>query len=123
MAKDGDTIAPRLCLDTMIYPARKDRLVKFALLEINSPRDAANIMVTVAKAVAAGDVTPNEACEFAKVIETYVKAFYVAELDERGSARGAVERRGIDAHRDGRTGCGNRHLRLAPIDLAVALTW
>jgi hypothetical protein len=45
----------------MIYPARKDRPVKFALLPINSPRDAADIMVTVAKAVAAGDVTPNEA--------------------------------------------------------------
>ena len=40
-------------------------------------------MVTVAKAVAAGDVTPNEASEFAKVIDTYVKAFHVAELDER----------------------------------------
>lgn len=82
MAKDGDTIALRLCLDTMIYPARKDRPMKFALLPINSPRDAADIMVTVAKAVAAGDVTTNEASEFAKVIETYVKAFYVAELAE-----------------------------------------
>ena len=30
MAKDGDTIALRLCLDR-IYPARKDRPVKFAL--------------------------------------------------------------------------------------------
>ena len=57
--------------------------MKFALLPINSPRDAADIMVTVAKAVAAGDVTPNEASEFAKVIDTCVKAFHVAELDER----------------------------------------
>jgi hypothetical protein len=54
----------------MIYPARKDRPVKFALLPINSPRDADDIMVTVAKAVAAGDVTPNEASEFVKVIDT-----------------------------------------------------
>ena len=82
MAKDGDTIALRLCLDR-IYPARKDRPVRFALPTINSPRDAADITVAVAKAVAAGDITPNEASEFAKVIDTYVKAFHAAELDER----------------------------------------
>jgi len=82
LAKDGDTIALRLCLDR-IYPARKDRPVKFALPPINSPRDAADIAVAVAKAVAAGEITPNEASEFAKVIDTYVKAFHTAELDER----------------------------------------
>ena len=82
MAKDGDTVALRLCLDR-IYPPRKDRPVKFAIPPINSPRDTADIMVAVAKAVAAGDVTPNEASEFAKVIDTYVKAFHTAELDER----------------------------------------
>jgi hypothetical protein len=82
MAKDGDTIALRLCLDR-VYPARKDRPVKFAIPLINSPRDAADIAVAVAKAVAAGDVTPNEGSEFAKVIDTYVKAFHTAELDER----------------------------------------
>jgi hypothetical protein len=82
MAKDGDTVALRLCLDR-IYPPRKDRPVKFTLPPIDSPRDAADIMVAVAKAVAAGDITPNEASEFAKVIDTYVKAFHTAELDER----------------------------------------
>ena len=82
MAKDGDTIALRLCLDR-IYPARKDRPVKFALPPINSPRDAADIAVAVAKAVAAGEITPNDASEFAKVIDTYVKAFHTAELNER----------------------------------------
>lgn len=82
MAKDGDTVALKLCLDR-IWPARKDRPVKFALPPINSPRDAADIAVAVAKAVAAGDVTPNEASEFARVIDTYVKAFNTAELAER----------------------------------------
>jgi len=82
MAKDGDTIALKLCMDR-IYPARKDRPVRFALPPINSPRDAAEIAVAVAKAVAAGEITPTEASEFAKVIDTYVKAFNTAELDER----------------------------------------
>jgi hypothetical protein len=82
MAKDGDTIALRICMDR-IYPARKDRPVRFTLPPINSPRDAADIMVAVANAVATGDITPIEAAEFAKVIDTYVKAYNTAELDER----------------------------------------
>jgi hypothetical protein len=80
MARDGDTVALKLCLDR-IYPARKNRAVRFALPPINSPRNAANIAVAVAKA--AGDITPTEASQFAKVIDTYVKAFNTAELDER----------------------------------------
>ena len=82
MALAGDPVALRLCLDR-IYPARKDRPVAFALPPIDSARDAADIMVAVATAVAAGEITPNEASEFAKVIDTYVKAFHAAELDER----------------------------------------
>jgi len=82
LAKDGDTIALRLCLDR-IYPPRKDRAVRFAIPPIESPRDAAEIMAAVARAVAAGEITPNEASEFAKVIDAYVKAFHAAELDER----------------------------------------
>jgi hypothetical protein len=60
-----------------------DRPVAFALPTINSARDAVDIMATVAKAVAAGDVTPNDAAEIAKVIDAYVKAYQTAELDER----------------------------------------
>ena len=71
MALAGDPVALRLCLDR-IYPARKDRPVRFALPPITSARDAADIAAAVAEAVAAGDLTPNEAAEFAKVIDTYV---------------------------------------------------
>jgi hypothetical protein len=50
---------------------------------INSPRDAADIMAAVARAVATGDITPNEAAEVAKVVAAYTTAFQTAELDER----------------------------------------
>ena len=82
LAMDGDTVALRLCLER-IYPARKDRPVTFPLPPITSPRDAADIAAAIAEAVAAGHLTPSEAAEFGKVIEIYVRAYQVAELDDR----------------------------------------
>ena len=82
MALAGDTVALRLCMER-IYPARKDRPVAFALPPITSARDAADIMAAVANAVAAGEITPAEAAEYAKVVDVYVKAYHAAELDDR----------------------------------------
>lgn len=82
MAKDGDTIALKLCMDR-IYPARKDRPVRFALPPIDSARDAADLMAAVTRAVANGHITPSEAGEIAKVIDAYVRTYQAAELDER----------------------------------------
>lgn len=82
MALAGDAVALRLCMDR-ICPPRKDRPVTFALPPITSVRDAADIMAAVAEAVAAGIVTPNEAAEYAKVVDAYVKAYHAAELDDR----------------------------------------
>jgi hypothetical protein len=84
MALGGDTVALKLCLDR-IYPARKDRAVTFALPPITSARDAADIAAAVAEAVAAGHLSPSEAVELGKIIEIYVKAYQVAELDDRGA--------------------------------------
>jgi hypothetical protein len=53
------------------------------LSPINSARDAADIMAAVAEAVAAGQATPGEAAEIAKVIDAYVRAYKTAELDDR----------------------------------------
>jgi hypothetical protein len=82
MALAGDTVALKLCLER-IYPARKDRPVTFALPPITSARDAADIAAAIAQAVAAGHITPSEAAEFGKVIELYVRAYQVAELNDR----------------------------------------
>lgn len=58
--------------------------MKFALPPINSPRDAADIAVAVAKVVASGEITPNEASEFAKVIDTYT---FVTKMTRLVAAR------------------------------------
>ena len=82
LALSGDTVALRLCLER-IYPARKDRAVRFPLPPITSARDAADIAAAVAEAVAAGHLTPSEAAEIGKVIDTYVRAYQTAELNDR----------------------------------------
>ena len=82
MALDGDAVALRLCLDR-IYPARRDRPVTFALPPINCARDAADISAAVAAAASNGDITLGEATEVAKLIDSYVRAYKAAELDDR----------------------------------------
>jgi uncharacterized protein DUF5681 len=82
MALAGDVVALRLCLDRLC-PPRKDRPVCFPLPPITSARDAADIMGAVAEAVAAGNITPSEAAEYAKVVDAYVKAYHAAELNDR----------------------------------------
>ena len=82
VALTGDIPALRLCLDR-ILPPRKDRPVTFALPPIESAQDAAATVSAVLTAVAAGDLTPADAGEISRLIETYVKAFETAELAER----------------------------------------
>ena len=82
LALTGDMAALRLCLDR-ILPPRKDRPVTFTLPPINSAQDAAATVSAVLAAVAAGEITPADAVEISRLIESYVKAFETAELAER----------------------------------------
>lgn len=82
LALEGDMQALRLCMDR-IMPARKDRPVTFDLPKIESAQDAAKVTSSILSAVAAGELTPADAGEISKLIETYVRAFETAELAER----------------------------------------
>jgi hypothetical protein len=82
LALAGDMAALRLCLDR-ILPPRKDRPVTFDLPPIKSAGDAAAVGSAVLAAVAAGELTPSDAAEIGKLIDSYVKAFETAELAER----------------------------------------
>jgi hypothetical protein len=82
LASMGDIPALRICLDR-ILPARRDRPVTFSLPPIESAQDAAATISAVLAAVAAGDLTPADAGEISKLLETYVKVFEAAELVER----------------------------------------
>src|SRR5215217_4643966 len=82
MALAGDTVALRMCLERVV-PARKDRPVSFSLPEIQTAADAVKASAALLKAVAAGDVTPGEASELGKLIESHARVLEVTELEAR----------------------------------------
>ena len=82
MALAGDVTALKLCTER-ICPVRRDRPVRFKLPAVTSARDAADISAAVMAAVSNGDITLSEASEIGKLIDSYVKAYQVAELDDR----------------------------------------
>ena len=82
MAKQGDMAAIRLCMDRL-SPARKDEPVAFDLPPLEKPADSVAAAAKIAAAVAAGELTPSEAAELAKVIDVYVRAIETKAFDER----------------------------------------
>jgi len=82
MAKGGDGLALRLCIERLA-PARKDRPVWFDLPEMNEARDAVNASAAIVAAVAGGDLTPSEAAELSKVVDSYARTLQAAEFEER----------------------------------------
>jgi len=81
-AKGGDMTAIRLCLDRLVPPV-KDKPVTFDLPGIDSAQDAAAAVGAVLRAVAYGDLTPIEAAEVSKIVNTYVTALEASDLEQR----------------------------------------
>ena len=94
LALSGDTVALRLCLDR-ILPPRRERPVNFQLPELGSATDAAKAMAAITAAVACGELTPAEAGELSKLVETYVKTIEATEIEHR--LRALEERQPRDA--------------------------
>ncbi len=82
MAMQGDPGALRLCLER-ICPPRKDRPVSFALPKLETAADAVKATSAIVGAVAAGELTPMEAGELAKLVDGFRAALTTAELEER----------------------------------------
>jgi hypothetical protein len=85
LALDGDPMALRLCLDRVIAP-RRGRHVHLELPPIANPADIAAAMAAITAAVAAGAITPGEAAEVAKVVDTYIRAIEASDFDRRLTA-------------------------------------
>ena len=81
-AKEGDSVALRLCLER-ILPPRKDRSVSFALPKIEGAADAGKASTAILTAVATGDVTPLEAEAVLRLLEGHAKVLEVRDLEER----------------------------------------
>jgi uncharacterized protein DUF5681 len=84
-AKEGDTVALRLCLDR-ILPPRKERPLRLALPTLASAADATGALAAVTAAVAAGEITPGEGADLNTVVAGFVKALETSELEARIAA-------------------------------------
>jgi hypothetical protein len=82
LAKQGDLVALRLCLERIV-PPRRERPVDVTLPAMNSADDASKVMGAITAAVANGELTPSEAAELSRVIEGYVKAYEATEIERR----------------------------------------
>jgi hypothetical protein len=82
LAQSGDMQALRLCLERLC-PPRKDRPITFALPAITGMADVVPAQSALLAAVASGEVTPAEAGEVSKLLDSYTRAVEVSELAER----------------------------------------
>jgi hypothetical protein len=82
LALGGDVAALRLCLDRIV-PARKDRPLCFELPNMRQAKDAVNASAAIVAAVAGGDLTPSEAAELSKLVDSYARILQTAGFEER----------------------------------------
>ena len=82
LAKGGDTVALRMCLDRLC-PPRRDRHVPFALPLVETAEDAVKASTALVAAVAAGELTPSEAADLGKLVESVVRGIELTDVQAR----------------------------------------
>jgi len=82
MAMAGDAGAMRLCLERILAP-RRDPEVRFDLPPIRDAGDIAGAMAAVLRALAQGGITPAEAAEIGRLVETYMRAIECTDFERR----------------------------------------
>jgi len=85
LALSGDGPALRLCLDR-IAPPRKDAPISFALPAIKSAADTVAASSALLDAVAAGDVTPDEAGRVMALLSAHKSLVEAGDLEARIAA-------------------------------------
>jgi hypothetical protein len=80
----GDRGLLRAAFQTAV--PRRARTVAVALPEIKSPADLVPAMAAITRAVAAGELTPYEAGELARLVETAARVSELADFDRRLAA-------------------------------------
>lgn len=81
-ALEGDGVALRLCLDR-IAPLRKDAPISFALPPIKSAVNAVEASAALLAAVAAGEVTPDEAGRVMALLTSHKALIETGDLEAR----------------------------------------
>lgn len=81
-ALEGDMIALRLCLDR-IAPPRKDAPISIELPPVRTVADAVEASAALLEAVAAGEVTPDEAGRIMALLTAHKQIVETGELEGR----------------------------------------
>ena len=82
LAKGGDQRAAEIVL-SRVWPVRKGRPVTLAIPPITTAADIVAALGAVANAMAAGEVTPDEAASVASVLEVKRRSIETADLAAR----------------------------------------
>jgi hypothetical protein len=85
LAKAGNVLALRLCLERLI-PTRKDQPITLKLPKIEGVADIPNVLEAILKAVASGEITPGEGQSLAAMLEAYRKGVELADIEARVTA-------------------------------------
>lgn len=85
LALEGDLHAMKLVLER-IMPARKDAPIRFTMPSLHHPHDVISAHAHLIAAVAAGELTPQEAKACADLLEGYRKHYETLELEQRITA-------------------------------------
>src|SRR6202163_4642615 len=81
-AKAGDMTALRMCLDRLAPPS-KHRTIEFELPPLASAADAASALAAITAAVAAGELTPQEAGELFKLVDGFERMLEATIFEQR----------------------------------------
>jgi hypothetical protein len=73
LAKAGNPVALRLCLQRLLPPPPKDRTVNFTLPKQEGTYYLFNAIRAILEAVAQGEITPGEGQTVTTILETYLK--------------------------------------------------
>ena len=82
MGLEGDTVALRLCLERLV-PPRKDAPITFALPLIMTATDVVDASAAVLTAVAAGELTPEEAGRVMTLLTAHKNFVETGDLERR----------------------------------------
>jgi len=82
LAKGGDMGAIHICLDRLA-PPRKDRHIEFVLPKMQKASDASDASAALVEAVSVGELTPSEAGELMKVVESYARTLQACDFEAR----------------------------------------
>jgi hypothetical protein len=82
LAKEGDSVAMKLCVERLIPPT-KDRHIQLDFPRVHSAQDVIEASACLVQAVTDGSITPGEAHAVSGLLEVHRRASETASLEKR----------------------------------------